>query len=227
MLHSSVRRRIDSLPVEILEIILGFSNGPSSLYSFVRADGRAKELFITRPLVILRRSIEYSHIETQLQQMLSTIISIRQRKNIALDDTLQTFVHSRLDDQSSAIDLNISIAPWSNPMELLKDTAKICDDLTRAEKSLLEVQLAKMSERAQDGITQAQQNREIRFPTQLEEHCVSPTELFRVRRAFWRLRLYFEAFYEPYLPSSRDLQNIDTHINRTKFSGIWETAHRK
>ena len=224
--RSVVRSRLDKLPNEILEAVLELLDGPASLYALVSADCRAKELFLRRPRIILRQSIKHSAMKTQLQKMLCTIISIRHRKSSALDDAFQAFVHSRLDDQSTAIDLDFGLASCSDPIKLLKDTLEICDDLSQAEKSLIRIQSAIISERVRDGITQAQPGQGLLLPVmiQLEEHCPSRTELHRIRRAFWRLRLYLEAFYEPYVPSSHNLEETMAHIKCTRSSGVWDSS---
>ena len=186
---------------------MGFSDGASSLHALVTVNTQAKALFARRPHTFLLEAINCSAMEVQLQQMLCTIISIRQRrKHLAAKVSLQAYIQSRLEDPSIAVQLDTSSTPSMDWMSLLEDTAKVCDGVAQAEKSLIKTQLGKVNETMQMEIAQDQFHRTMwcQCAPGCKEYHLSPTEQHRIRKALWRLRLYFEAFYEAYLPKNTD-----------------------
>ena len=201
---------------------MGFCDGAPSLYAFVKAHAQVQALFEMRPAAYLPGAIRRSTKKLQLQKILCTILSIRQhrRKPRTTAKSLQTHIDARL---RSLNDLNFDVifdvteaTPPSDAMDLLRDAAHLCRDVARAEVSLAEYQLVKISTRIQSGIAIDRSYGTIWHPFTigLDDRHLSRTELHRIRRALWRLRLYFEAFFEPYLPMRRASVQEDTEFVR-------------
>lgn len=70
--------RLDTLPNEILDSVMGFLPGVAALPSLVRADAQAEALFTRHPHKILLSAIECSGIHHHFRYVLCTITSIRQ-----------------------------------------------------------------------------------------------------------------------------------------------------
>lgn len=203
------RSRLDELPNEVLEIVMEFSDGLESLHALVMADSRAKALFERRPQAMLITAMRRSTMEAQLKKMFCTIVSIRQRrKYYAVNGGLRIYVNTCLADRSTAIDLDVSSTPPSESIDLLDDAVTVYDSVVDAERSFLRTQLPRAAARIQSRIATDRFYRRMEYPPSLKlkfkTSHQSPTELHRIRRALWRLRLYFEAFYEIYLPSAID-----------------------
>jgi len=176
-------------------------------------------------------------MEVELQKMLCTIISIRQaRKSHASDDALQACINTFLKDRSTTIGFKVSSTASSKPMTTLSEAADICNDITNAEISFVKVRLPKTSARIQSCISSDRFYRTMRHPFTLsfKARRQSPTELHRICRALWRLRLYFEAYYEPYLPSSygkderagaADHPAVRAQIQPAETLGVWGLSH--
>ena len=200
------RSRLDDLPNEVLEMVMGFSDGLGSLHALVMADSRAKALFERRPHAMLISGMNCSTMEAQLKKMFCTIISIRQRrKYCGVNKSLRAYINTCLGDKSTAIELDLSCTPTLESIDLLNDAMNLYTSVTEAEISLIRTQLPKTAARIHSSVASDRFYRTIKyFPTltlKFKKSSLSPTELHRIRRALWRLRLYYEAFYEPYLYS--------------------------
>ena len=146
-------------------------------------------------------------MELQLQTLLCTIISIRQaRKHYGADEILQKCIYDRLADLSTTAHLDSTLITPSDSMELLESTTRLCDEIASTETSLIKHQLAEIKDIIELNVLNG------RFPQAMRDPFVvgftkhwptSPTETFRIRRALWRLRLYYEAFHEPFIPMIR------------------------
>ena len=213
------KNRIDDLPNELLEMvmIMALSNGVTGLHAFVCAYSGARALFEKRPRTFLLGAIQCSNMELQLQKMYCTIISIRERHKYATaDEDISLYINLRLRDQSTTIDLDLSVTPSFNTIDMLEDATKIYDSIKLAENSFVEIQLHENFSKLQ--------------PHAIEiESRTSATELYRIRRALWRLRLYYEAYYEPYIALAvRERENMQLPDFTTKIpsklvtsNGLW------
>lgn len=72
------------------------------------------------------------------------------------------------------------------------------------------------------------------FALSFKERRQSPTELHQIRRALWRLRLYSEAYYEPYLPSKidepkradcMDCPTVQAYPKPAETLGVWGQSY--
>ena len=207
--------RLDLLSNELLENVMENCDGAPSLYALVKANSPVQALFEMRPAAYLPDAIRCSAKELQLQKILCTILSIRQhrRKPHATAKSLQAHIDAYL---NGLTDLSFDVifdvtdsSPPSDALNLLRDAAHLCDDVAQAERSLVETQLGKISKRIKSRIATDRSYGTHWHPFQrgLDDRHLSPTELHRIRRALWRLRLYFEAFSEPCLPSMNSDQD--------------------
>ena len=154
-----------------------------------------------------------------------TIISIRQHSKHHID-TLQNHVTSLLDDESLEPEIHISSISPSRTTDLLKDIVEICDEIAQAETSLTNTQLSKIGEGINASDAEKTFARPKPCPSTIttKQSVPSSTESYRIRRALWRLRLYFEAHYEPFIPSSENEQDIRAHVKATESCGIWDAT---
>ena len=194
---------MDEIPNEILDMIAEHSSGVAALFALVEANKRARALFERRPHAMLLGAMHSSSMEIQLQKILCVILSIRQCRRHSDDHekASQAYIAAHLRDQSTDIHLDLDPRSSSDAIHILKDAVKIYEDITQAVESLARIQLPKPPTRIHTSINRDRFHGRMRhrFTLSFKEPPQSPTELYRIRRAFWRLRLYFEAFYEPYL----------------------------
>ena len=203
----TTRNRLDCLPNEILEIILSFCCGVITLFAFTKANAQAQALFERRPHAFLTDAIKCSPMDSQLQKMLCSIISIRQRrKGQVADEAFRAFVQRTLRDQSNRISFELSGIQPAESMETLAVAASLCNFVTEAEKSFIKVRLPKAAAKMQAVVTRDRIFNKVQRPFTLNYRYQHPsiTELHRIRRALWRVCLYLEAFYTPYLSKSNN-----------------------
>jgi len=226
-----LRSRLDNLPNEILETLMGCCDGPVALYALLEAYPQANALFENRPHAILLDALRCSTLEVQLQKMLCAILSIRQhRRYHDADEAFQHYVHRCLQDQSVIVELDLSSMPSSDGITVLEVAVEVCNDVSKAERSFIETQMPIVPARIRRSMAKdrwQQDQRHQNFATSLNESCPSSTELHRIRRALWRLRLYFEAFYIPYSTSEVDTQScpdVPIEVKLAKECGPWGSS---
>ena len=194
--------RLDSLPNELLERIMRFSDGVITLYAFVNANCQAKAVFELYAQTIILEAVKNSGMERQLQKIFCTVLSFRHRRKYHGIDTFQSYVNNLIGDRSTTVILDLnSLPPWAS-MNVLIDACGIYDSISSAATSFIETQMSKMTGWMQTTIAD-------------KEQAPSSTELHRIHRALWRLRLYYEAYYEPYI-SKAALERKSDQIPRFK-----------
>jgi hypothetical protein len=209
------------------------SVGLPALHAFVEANAQARALYERHPYRMLSCAIRCSSMDMELQKLLCTIISIRQgRKTHPSNEALHEYINTLLRDRSTTINLDFASTALSKPMDMLREAVDICNDITCAEISFIKVRLPKTAARIQSSISSDRFYRRMRHPFTMsfKERRQSSTELHRIRRALWRLRLYFEAYYEPYLPSRIgedaranpvDSPDVDVQVRPADTLGVW------
>ena len=197
--------RLDILPNEVLDMVLEYSNGLTSLYALTRAHNQACALFERRPTKMMSQAFLYSSMESQLEEIFCMIIAVRLRhKYGAADGSLRTYIDAVIENTSTAYDLDLSFFPVSQAMNALGDIVDIYDSIYKAERSFVRTTIPKITARIQSKVAEKRYYRSSRYPViqSLKERRPSPTELYRIRRALWHLRLYFEAYLEPFVASA-------------------------
>ena len=128
-----------------------------------------------------------------------------------------------------ATDLDISSLPSSDSMNLVRSIVKLCSDVEQAVQSLVRAQIAKISGRIQADLLQDRFYRMMRFPftIDLKNRRLSPTEIHRIRRAMWRLRLYYLAFHEVQPPADdgfdeAEMEHIESQRDFFSRMAVWE-----
>ena len=203
----TTRNRLDCLPNEILEIILSFCCGVTTLFAFTKANAQAQALFERCPHAFLTDAIQCSPMDLQLQKMLCSIMAIRQhRKGQVADEDFRAFIHRTLSDQSNRKPFELSGIQPAESMGTLAHAASLCNFVTEAEKSFIKVRLPKAAAKMQAVVTRDRIFNQVQRPFTLNYRYQHPsiTELHRIRRALWRVCLYLEAFYTPYLSKSNN-----------------------
>ena len=209
---AQMKNRLDNLPNEILEMVMTSSGCITALHGLVTTNCQANALFSARPSQYLLGAMQRSGMETHLQALFCTIISIRQHaKHNTADETFRAYVKARLQITSTVPDLDLRFTPPSARIEMLRDAAEIQSCLAAAENSFVETQLYILTTKVQ-----AHMEREgLPFNFNVMTMSPSPTELHRVRRALWRLALYFEAYFKPYIPlamnARKELRSLNPH----------------
>ena len=222
------RNPLDNLPVEILSMIMNLSHGICALYHLVCANNRIEALFAERPYAYMLSAIQHSGMESQLQKIYCTIIAIRLHyKYSVVNGNFRAYIHALLKDQSNIISLDLELLPPSKPFDLLKDAAAIYKHIQEAEISVYQTQLNNLMTRIQTHIDEDK----ISFLNfENEKRPQSPTELHRIRRALWRLFLYYEAYFTPYTLLATEerarTQDFDSHVGLTIDEGfeLWELS---
>ena len=185
-------------------------------------------LFAERPYAYMLSAIQHSGMEPQLQQIYCTIIAIRLHyKYKVVNGNFRAHVHALLKDQSNTISLDLDLLPPSKPLDLLEDAAAIYEYMQEAEISVYQIQLSNLMARIQNHIDKDK----VSFPSfENVKRPQSPTELHRIRRALWRLFLYYEAYYTPYtlLATQERAQTQDSvsHVALTVDEGfeLWQLS---
>ena len=196
------RSRLECFPNEILNSVLSFSSGVTTLYAFVNANTQAQAVFETSARDVLTGAIRCSSMDLHLQAMLGFIISIRQcRKGQVTDEDFRKFVHRALSDQSDRT-FELSRIEPTDAMDVLAHAASLCDFVTDTERSFISVRLSKVATKMQLVAARDRVYNKVQHPFTLdyEYWYLSATEIHRIRRALWRVCLYLEAFYAPYVP---------------------------
>ena len=189
------------------DVIHRFLRGIDTLFKIVCISKRARAGFLRQPRVILLRAMNHSGMHSYSQKLFATSISIRERyRNDNTDISLPGYIMIRLEDQSSTIELDLSFTPVSRLIHMLEDAANMYSSIEAAEKSFVETQLQILMSRVQACTV----NNRNPSTTALDHQQLSLTELHRIRRAIWRLRLFYEAFYEPYVSlAARERQQTE------------------
>ena len=194
------------------DVINRFSQGIDTLFKIVCISKRARALFVRQPRAILLRTMDRSGMHFYSQKLFATSISIRERyRNDYTDIHLPVYTMERLEDRSSTIELDLSFTPVSRLIHMLEDAADIYSSIEAAEESFIEMQLQIMNSR----VRACTVNNRNPSTLALDHRQLSLTELHRIRRAIWRLRLFYDAFYEPYVSlAARERQ-------QTEFGGFY------
>ena len=193
--------RIDLLPNEILKMIMGQCDGVTVLYALVRSDSGAQTLFEGKAISILTDVLRSSTMHHHLRNMLCSILSLR---HILCHDgsrnTLQDCVDKFIDCPSIEIRLDLNNLLTYEAMNVLSFAAELCESVTRAERSFVRVRLSRIISRLESKSMQDRYYQTARYESiSLGRRPASQEELHRVRRALWRLHLYYMAFYMPYI----------------------------
>ena len=197
------RSRLDRLPNEVLGAILSFSCGVTTLYAFTKANSQAQALFQRSPSAFLNDAIYRSSMDLQFQKMLSSIISLRQRrKGQVADEGFRNFVHRTLSDEFDQISSELSSIQPTDSMDILAHAANLCDFVTDTERSFIRVRLPKVAHGMRLVAAKDRFCDKVQHPitSDYQHQHPSATEIHRIRRALWRVCLYLEAFYTPYVP---------------------------
>ena len=178
------------------DVIHRFSQGIDTLFKIVCVSKRVRALFVRQPQAILLRAMDRSGMHFYSRKLFATMISIRERyRNDYKDMKLPFYVMERLEDRSPIIELDLSFTRASRLIHMLGDAADIYSSIEAAEDSFIATQLHSLISRVQ-ACTIVTQDSSILAPGHKQ---LSSTELHRIRRAIWRLRLFYEAFYEPFV----------------------------
>ena len=227
------RTGLDCLPNEILETIMSFFCGVTTLYAFAKAHTRAQALFERSPNAFLINAIQSSSMHLHLQKILCSIISIHQlQKGQVADKDFRNFVHKNLSDQSERTPLKLNGIQPTESIGILAHAANLCDFVTEAERSFLKVRLPKVADKIQLVVARDRFFDKDERPLTLNYTYQHPseTEVHRIRRALWRVCLYLEAFYIPNILQSDNelerviLEELDAVENQTKpteISPLW------
>lgn len=174
--------------------------GVPALHALVEADSQAKVIFYSRPRLMLLSALRNCSMALQIEQLALAVTYVRSRpgKNWALE-CLRQLVHSKMNDDSVRLSLEASISSEkSDPRALFEDSANVHRQVAQAEVSLVKVQLPKTADRIRRAVDREDLGWPIHCPREGKlEKPPSPTELHRIRRALWRLWLYFDIFHDP------------------------------
>lgn len=206
---------------------MGYLDGVQALHAFVEADIQAKLLFHARPRLMLLSAIRNCSMALQIKQLACTVMYVRSRpEEIFTLDCLSPYVYSQLRNEESRKLLEASLfLGKSDPLFLLYDSADVHCQIAEAEESLIRVQLPKTADRIGRAVDREGLSWPIHCPREGRlEKPPSPTEHHRIRRALWRLWLYFRIFHD----LQRDIKYLsprkNLHVQNSFFNHltIWE-----
>ena len=200
MASNSNGSRLDQLPNELLNLVIRQCPDIPTLYGLTQAHGRARELFERDPNGVIADAVYGCSMHPQLKQMFCTLLSIRQRNSeVGSVEDLKSFLDRHIN--TSSIDLRLDLHGPKGGISFLKNASQLCEQIDRAERSCIETWISMF-----DGHNLQQR------PYLTKNLHPSETELHRIRRAIWRLCLYYETFYIRFLPEQIDLTN-ETFVN--------------
>ena len=194
-------------------MIMGFSVGVTALHSLVCASEQAMVMFVSNPRSYLLNAMHHSGMELQLQKIFCTIISFREYYKYDKDN-FPAYAEARLKDNSVNLNLHLHLTRPSQLIQMLRQSTELYDSVEEAQISFVRVQgqelRSKIKDHAvKDGLAQGHRL----FPFNTGVISPSPTELLRIRRGLWRLRLYYEMYYEPFLPLAIRERQIKDHMS--------------
>lgn len=200
MLHTMSPKinRIHDLPNEILEKIMGYLDGIHTLSALVEVDIQAKLLFEARPRLAILRASTDAGVALQLQKLACKIATARDPQVRDYNaHTLQTFFSSPIHNLENA-PYDCVMSGYLGPLASLQAYAHVHSEIAKAEASFVKFQLPKTADRIPKALAWEELPMLPDWPPAGNfEQLPSPTELHRIRRAFWRLWLYFDVFHTP------------------------------
>ncbi|KAL8720013.1 MAG: hypothetical protein Q9225_003058 [Loekoesia sp. 1 TL-2023] len=199
--HNGSVHGLDNLPNEILEKIIHNLHGLDDLYAFVSAYPQAWVMYLYNPSAIVFILLQTSNLGNEIQRLLLTSLGLRQclilhshNANKCLTDVLEHFERINAPE----IKRNLTrLIDRMGPLNFLYEVANISKEIMIAEESLIKTMLTRAHDRIEEARLHQIGNLQV-FRAQ-GSYLLSPTrmEVHRVRRAIWRLWLYFEFFHDP------------------------------
>lgn len=215
---------MDQLPNEILTQIMSYLHGPMSLHAFVASHPQAKRLYQRHSREYLRDVMNNWNMPCEIQMLLCATIFVRQIhrrgyiRTLELEALLDYFLSGSNTDSVLKSDL------LAAPMRFLAASQRVCSQIAKAEASFITYQISKMGSQIKvkketgSGIGQAREGI-------LDNWSLSSTEQYRVRRALYRLCLYYEIFNTLRNPENSE-NDIGNEFNRQRLFfrrlSLWE-----
>lgn len=203
--------RIHELPNEVLEQIMLALKSPTDLQALITVDFQAKKLFQARPQAVLQTIMENCKPD-QIQRLAGAVICRHIKPLNAWDSgEVDVYLYRHLISpiQPSLFgpnDIDVS-AMLDHGLALLQKLANLFGQVEIAVTSFIATNLPKLANRIL-----RQSWKECPSEESLEQ-TPSPTEVHRIRRAFWRLILYFEMHH------SLDRREDIFHWKQATFGG--------
>lgn len=178
---------LERLPNELLLHIIEHMPNPRALYNFMMAYPRSKVVIESHPnpQQVLVGVIQRSGTPLQLQKIICTIMAIRHRKAALVE--LTKYLETNLEGLSPPP----VVTCGKDLVGVLQDLVTLINDTDTLEETFLTTRLENAVQLQRTRISGADKSETFSKPS------ASPTELHRIRRAFWRLQLYTDLFYHP------------------------------
>ena len=178
---------LERLPNELLLHIIERMPNPGALYNFMKAYPRSKVVVQShpKPQEVLMGVIQRPGMPLQLQKIICTTMAIRHRKAALVK--LEKYLETNLEGLSPPP----VVACGKDLVGVLQDLVTLLNDTDTLEETFLTTRLENAVQLQRTRSSGADNSETFSRPS------ASPTELHRIRRAFWRLQLYSDLFHHP------------------------------
>ncbi|KAL9012149.1 MAG: hypothetical protein Q9173_003062 [Seirophora scorigena] len=187
------RACLNTVPVEILHLIISKLHSLSDLRAFITSCKRARSVYLQHPAIIILDILEHSNLGSQIQWLFVRTMKLEYYRNPDAYTELFNRFHN-LDRETLKTSLAM-LFDKRGPAEFLFYVTDMMEEISDIEQSFIKAKLAKASARLPE--PDAEQSP----PTRMELH--------RVRRAIWRLVFFYKLFH---LPQPGSLMHKDRHL---------------
>ncbi|KAL9024652.1 MAG: hypothetical protein Q9196_006358 [Gyalolechia fulgens] len=196
LFHNQPVNGLRKLPNEIFEKIMHKLHDLNDLHALVAANPQARALYMHNPVATVFELLQQSNAGLQIQRLiLASLFLSRLFAECGsmrdYDDIVWLLDHYERKDGPMIKKSMKRFIDDSAPLKFLLDVAKMSKEVTTIENSLVQAITTKAHERASVAGRQGISNVEGTQVKELPVQSLSRMELHRIRRAIWRLRLYF------------------------------------
>jgi hypothetical protein len=211
--HGATTGHLARLPNELLLHIMEQMPSPGALYNFMKACPRSAVVAQShpKPQEVLMGVIQRLGIPLQLHNFICITLAVRH--SIVALAGLERYLETNLE----GISIPSIVACGKDLVGMLQDLVTLFEDIDTLEETFLTIRLENAVQLQRVRQSCAYDSKTVSKP------AASPTELHRIRRAFWRLQLYSDLYHHPGRRSMAHDWGINSY--RRKFllaSTVWE-----
>ncbi|KAL8955526.1 MAG: hypothetical protein Q9193_006660, partial [Seirophora villosa] len=188
------RARLNTVPVEILHLVMSKLHSLNDLRTFITTYKRARSVYLQHPAIIILEILGHSNLGSQIQWLFVRTMTLESYRNPDACTELFDRLHN-MDRETLTTSLAV-LFDKRGPFEFLFYVIDMMEEISDLEQSFIKAMLAKASARLPEP------DAEQAPPTRMELH--------RVRRAIWRLIFFYKLSH---LPQQGSLM----HKDRTLF----------
>ncbi|KAI4189215.1 MAG: hypothetical protein LQ348_003828 [Seirophora lacunosa] len=189
------RARLNTVPVEILHLIMSKLPSLSDLRVFITSCKRARSVYLQHPAIVILDILAHSNLGSQIQWLFVRTMTLESYRDLDAYTEIFDRLHN-MDRETLKTSLAVLFdKDKRGPVEFLLYVDDMMEEISDLEQSFIKAMLAKASARLPE--PDAEQSP----PTRMELH--------RVRRAIWRLIFFYKLFH---LPPQGSLMHEDRNL---------------